>query len=127
MARTKGGPRAHARHKKYLKLAKGYRNRNGSCYRIARQRAEKGLQYAYRDRRNKKREIRSLWIMRINAACRLNGTTYSKFMGAFLKSGLGFDRKVLAHLAMNDEPAFKAIFDKVASTMPKQESKKKSA
>jgi large subunit ribosomal protein L20 len=127
MARTKGGPRAHARHKKILKLAKGYRNRNGSCYRIARQRAEKGLQYAYRDRRNKKREIRSLWIMRINAACRQNGLTYSKFMGAFLKLNLGFDRKVLADMAMNDEPAFKAIFDKVVASMPKQESKKKAA
>lgn len=119
MARTKGGPRAHARHKKYLKLAKGYRNRNGSCYRIARQRAEKGLQYAYRDRRNKKRDFRSLWIMRINAACRQNGLTYSKFMGAFNKLNLGLDRKVLADIATHDEAMFKAIFTKVQDSMKK--------
>ena len=119
MARTKGGPRAHARHKKYLKLAKGYRNRHSTCYRIARQRAEKGLQYAYRDRRNKKRNFRSLWIMRINAAARANGLSYSKFMGAFNKLGLGLDRKVLADIAMNDEATFKAIVDKVAASMKK--------
>lgn len=119
MARTKGGPRAHARHKKYIKLAKGYRNRNGSCYRIARQRAEKGLQYAYRDRRNKKRDFRSLWIMRINAACRQQGLSYSKFMGAYNKLNLGLDRKVLAHLAATDEATFKVIFDKVADSIKK--------
>lgn len=119
MARTKGGPRAHARHKKFLNLAKGYRNRNGSCYRIARQRAEKGLTYAYRDRRNKKRNFRSLWIMRINAACRENGLTYSRFMGAYNKLGLGLDRKVLADIAMNDDAAFKALFKKVQDSMKK--------
>lgn len=119
MARTKGGPRAHARHKKILKLAKGYRNRNGGCYRIARQRAEKGLQYAYRDRRNKKRAFRSLWIMRINAACRENGLTYSKFMGAFNKLELGLDRKVLADIAMHDEATFKSIFAKVQDSIQK--------
>lgn len=119
MARTKGGPRAHARHKKYLKLAKGYRNRHSTCYRIARQRAEKGLQYAYRDRRAKKRDFRSLWIMRINAAARQNGLTYSKFMGAFNKLNLGLDRKVLADIAMHDEAAFKAIVDKVNASVKK--------
>lgn len=119
MARTKGGPRAHARHKKILKLAKGYRNRNGSCYRIARQRAEKGLQYAYRDRRAKKRNFRNLWVMRINAACREHGLPYSKFMGAYLKLNLGLDRKVLADLAMNEPATFKVIFDKVEASMKK--------
>jgi len=119
MARTKGGPRAHARHKKYLKLAKGYRNRHSTCYRIARQRAEKGLQYAYRDRRAKKRNFRSLWIMRINAACREHGMTYSKFMGAYNKLGLGLDRKVLADIAMNDTAAFNALVTKVAASMKK--------
>ena len=119
MARTKGGPRAHARHKKYLKLAKGYRNRHSSCYRIARQRVEKGLQYAYRDRRAKKRNFRSLWIMRINAAARLHGLSYSKFMGAFNKLNLGLDRKILADIAMNDEAAFKAIVDQVAASLKK--------
>jgi large subunit ribosomal protein L20 len=119
MARTKGGPRAHARHKKVLKRAKGYRNRNGSCYRIARQRSEKGLQYAYRDRRNKKRVFRSLWIMRINAACRENGLTYSKFMGAYNKLNLGLDRKVLADIAVHDEAAFKALFTKVQDSIKK--------
>lgn len=119
MARTKGGPRAHARHKKYLKLAKGYRNRHSTCYRIARQRAEKGLQYAYRDRRAKKRNFRSLWIMRINAAARANGLTYSKFMGAFNQLELGLDRKVLADIAMNDEATFKVIIDKVSDSLKK--------
>jgi large subunit ribosomal protein L20 len=119
MARTKGGPRAHARHKKILKLSKGHRNRHSTCYRIARQRTEKGLQYAYRDRRNKKRDFRSLWIMRINAAVRDLGMTYSQFIGAMNKLQLGLDRKVLADIAMHDEAAFKAIVDTVAGSMKK--------
>ncbi len=112
MARTKGGPRAHARHKKILKMAKGYRNRHSKCYRIAMRRVEKGLQYAYRDRRAKKREFRSLWIMRINAAVREHGLTYSKFIGALLKAGIGLDRKVLAHMAMHDTTAFADVVTK---------------
>lgn len=119
MARTKGGPRAHARRNKVLKMAKGYRNRHSSCFRIARRRAEKGMQYAYRDRRAKKRNFRSLWIMRINAAAREHGMTYSKFMGAYNKLALGLDRKVLADLAMNDTAAFNAIVQKVADSMKK--------
>jgi large subunit ribosomal protein L20 len=119
MARTKGGPRAHARHKKIIAMSKGHRNRNGSCYRIARQRTEKGLQYAYRDRRAKKRNFRSLWIMRINAAAREHGMTYSQFMGAYLKLELGLDRKVLADIAMHDEAAFKVIVDAVAAATKK--------
>jgi large subunit ribosomal protein L20 len=109
MARTKGGARAHARHKKILKMAKGYRNRHSKCYRIALNRVEKGLQYAYRDRRAKKREFRSLWIMRINAAVREHGMTYSKFMGAAIKAGIQLDRKMLANIAMNDAAAFATI------------------
>ena len=120
MARTKGGPRAHARHKKIIAMSKGHRNRNGTCYRIARQRTEKGLQYAYRDRRAKKRNFRSLWIMRINAAAREAGMTYSQFMGAYLKLGLGLDRKVLADIAMHDETAFAAIVKSVKDSMPKE-------
>ena len=111
MARTKGGPRAHARHKKILKLAKGYRNRHSKCFRVALRRVEKGLQYAYRDRRNKKREFRSLWIMRINAAVRQHGLTYSKFMGAVLKAGIAIDRKILADMAMHDAAGFAKIVE----------------
>jgi len=119
MARTKTGPRGRARRNKILKLSKGHMNRHSKCYRIARQRTEKGLQYAYRDRRAKKGDFRSLWIMRINAACREHGLSYSKFMGAFLKLNTGIDRKMLADIAMHDEAAFKAIFDKAAATIKK--------
>jgi large subunit ribosomal protein L20 len=117
MARTKGGPRAHARHKKILKLAKGYRNRHSKCYRIALNRVEKGLQYAYRDRRAKKREFRSLWIMRINAAVREHGLTYSKFMGAVLKAGIQLDRKILADIAMHDKVAFSVVVEKAKAQL----------
>lgn len=109
MARTKGGPRAHARHKKVLKMAKGFRGRASLCYRTALNRLEKSLQYAYRDRRNKKREFRALWIQRINAAVRAEGLTYSRFMGGLSKAGIELDRKVLANLAMNEPAQFKAI------------------
>lgn len=117
MARTKGGPRAHARHKKILKLAKGYRNRHSKCYRIALNRVEKGLQYAYRDRRAKKREFRSLWIMRINAAVREHGLTYSKFMGGIIKAGVPLDRKMLANIAMNDLAVFTTLVEKAKKAM----------
>ena len=109
MAHVKRGVTKRARHRKVLKLAKGYRGRASTCYRTAIERVEKGLQYAYRDRRNKKRTFRALWIQRINAACRENGLTYSKFMGAFNKLELGLDRKILADIAMHDEAAFKAL------------------
>ena len=112
MPRAKSGsPRAHARHTKVLKLAKGYRGRSKNCYRIALQRVEKALQYAYRDRRAKKRDFRSLWIQRINAAVRTHGLTYSRFMNGVNKAGIAVDRKVLAEMAVNDEAAFKAIVD----------------
>jgi large subunit ribosomal protein L20 len=107
----KGTPRAHARHTKIIKLAKGYRGRSGNCFRPALQRVEKALQYAYRDRRNKKRDFRSLWIQRINAASRELGLPYGKFMNGINKAGIPVDRKMLAELAVNDTSAFKAIFD----------------
>ena len=109
MARTKGGPRAHARHKKVLKQAKGFRGRSSLCFRSALNRLEKSLQYAYRDRRNKKREFRALWIQRINAAVRPEGLTYSRFINGLNKAGIELDRKVLAYLAMNEPEQFKAV------------------
>ena len=111
MARTKGGARSIARHKKILKLAKGYRGRSSTCFRPALQRVEKALQYAYRDRRNRKRDFRALWIQRINAGVRAHGLTYSKFMGGVHKAGIEVDRKVLSDMAIRDPEAFKAIVD----------------
>jgi large subunit ribosomal protein L20 len=113
----KGTPRAHARHTKILKLAKGYRGRSGNCFRPALQRVEKALQYAYRDRRNKKRDFRSLWIQRINAASRELGLTYAQFMNGVNKAGIPVDRKMLAELAVNDTGAFKAIFDQAKKAL----------
>ena len=115
MARVKRGTTVRARHKKIIKLAKGYRGRSGNCFRPALQRVEKALQYAYRDRRNKKRDIRGLWIQRINAAVREFGLTYSTFINNLKKLGIEIDRKMLAHLAMNDAAAFKQIVDRVGS------------
>jgi large subunit ribosomal protein L20 len=106
MSRVTSGVVTRARHKKILKMAKGYRGRAKSCFRVAIQRVEKGLQYAYRDRRNKKREFRRLWITRINAAARLNGLSYSVFMNGLKLANVDIDRKVLAWLAMNDANAF---------------------
>ena len=113
----KGSPRAHARHVKILKLAKGYRGRSKNCYRIALERVEKALQYAYRDRRNKKRDFRGLWIQRINAASRQHGLPYSRFLNGLIKAGIQVDRKVLAELAVNDAAAFKAIFDQAQKAL----------
>lgn len=99
------------RHKKILKMAKGYRNRNKNCYRVAKQKVEKALQYAYRDRRNKKRDFRRLWIQRINAAARTQGLSYSRLIHALKQANIEMDRKVLAWLAMNDADAFAAVVD----------------
>lgn len=120
MARTKGGPRAHNRHKKIIKLAKGYRGRSKNCYTIALRRVEKALQYAYRDRRVKKRNFRSLWIQRINAAARQYGLTYSQFMNGVKLAEIQLDRKILADLAVNDEKAFKAVFDVAKKALDKK-------
>lgn len=102
-----------ARRKKVLKQAKGYFGRKKNVYTVAKNAVEKGLQYAYRDRRNKKREFRKLWIARINAAARMEGMSYSQLMGKLKANEIDIDRKVLADLAMNHPEAFKAIVDKV--------------
>jgi len=117
MARVKGGKTSHARHRKIIKMAKGYRGRAKNCFRIAIQRVEKSLQYAYRDRRTTKRNFRRLWIQRINAAARLNDLTYSKFMNGLKKSGIELDRKVLADLAVNDAAGFKALADQAQKAL----------
>ncbi len=109
MARVKGGATSHARHKKVIKAAKGYRGRGKNCFRIAVQRVEKAGQYAYRDRRVKKRNFRALWIQRINAAARLNEMNYSNFMNGMKKAGIELDRKILADIAMHDEAGFTAL------------------
>jgi large subunit ribosomal protein L20 len=109
MARVSRGVTSKARHKKVLKLAKGYRGRSSDCYRLALNRVEKGLQYAYRDRRNKKREFRGLWIQRINAAARQEGLTYGRLMHGLKTAGIEIDRKVLADLAVRDAGAFASL------------------
>jgi large subunit ribosomal protein L20 len=106
MARTKRGVTSHARHKKIVDMAKGYVGRAGTNYRIAIEKVEKGLQYAYRDRRAKKRNFRGLWIQRINAGVREHGLTYSQFMNGMKKAGVEIDRKVLADLAGKEPAAF---------------------
>lgn len=111
MARVKRGVTTHARHKKVLKQSKGFVGRSSSSYRIALERLEKALQYAYRDRRVKKREFRGLWIQRINAAVREHGMTYSQFIGALKEANIVLDRKVLAAMAFDDAAAFAAIVE----------------
>ena len=106
MPRVKGGPRARLRHKKVLKLTKGQRGTKHALYRRANEAMLKSLWYAYRDRRNRKRDFRRLWITRINAAARLNGLSYSRFMHGLGKAGVEIDRKILAELAVNDAAAF---------------------
>ena len=117
MARVKRGITAHARHKKILSRAKGYRGRSNNCFRIALEKVEKALQYAYRDRRVRKRNFRALWIQRINAAARLNGLTYAKFMHGLSRSGIELDRKVLADLAVREPEAFKGLVEKAQSAL----------
>lgn len=117
MPRVKRGVTARARHKKVLSQAKGYTQRRKSVYRVAKQAVMKAGQYAYRDRRQKKRVFRSLWIARINAAVREQGMTYSVFAAGLKKAAIDIDRKVLADLAVLDKPAFAAIVDKVKSSL----------
>ncbi|MFM2044469.1 MAG: ribosomal protein [Pseudomonadota bacterium] len=109
MARVKRGVTTHARHKKILKLAKGYRGRGSKCYRVAIEKVEKALRYAYRDRRNKKRDFRGLWIQRINAGAREHGLTYSRFMHGLKRAGVDLDRKVLSDIAAREPESFKAL------------------
>jgi len=117
MARIKRGVAGRARHKKVLKMAKGYRGRAKNCFRVGLEKVEKGLRYAYRDRRRKKRDFRSLWIQRINAAARMHGLVYSQFMSGIKKAGIELDRKVLADLAISSPESFGAIAEKAKAAL----------
>ena len=117
MARVKRGVTSHAKHKKVLKAVKGQWGRRKNTIRVARQAMEKAIQYAYRDRRTKKRDFRSLWIQRINAGVRAEGLTYSKFINGLNKSGIKLDRKVLAEIAYDNPEAFKTIVKKAQSAL----------
>lgn len=112
MPRVKRGVTARARHKKVIALAKGYRGRRKNVYRIAKQAVMKAGQYAYRDRRQRKRQFRQLWIARINAGARINGLSYSKFMNGLKRAAIALDRKVLADLAVFDKAAFAQLVEK---------------
>ena len=117
MARVKRGVTSHAKHKKVLKAVKGQWGRRKNTIRVARQAMEKAMQYAYRDRRNKKREFKSLWIQRINAGVRSEGLTYSKFINGLNKSGIKLERKILAEIAYDNPEAFKTIVKKAQSAL----------
>ncbi|MFM7084367.1 MAG: 50S ribosomal protein L20 [Hyphomicrobium sp.] len=119
MARVKRGVVAHAKHKKVLKAAKGYYGRRKNTIRVAKQAVEKALQYNYRDRKVKKRNFRSLWIQRINAAVREHGMTYGRFINGLTRAGIIVDRKVLADVAVKDGAAFKALIDQASAALPK--------
>ena len=117
MPRVKRGVTARARHQKVLKLAKGYRGRRKNVYRIAKQAVMKAGQYQYRDRRQRKRQFRTLWIARINAASRELGLTYSRFMNGLKRAGFELDRKVLADIAAREPESFKALAEKAAAAL----------
>ena len=117
MPRVKRGVTSRAKHKKVLKAVKGQWGRRKNTIRVARQAMEKSMQYAYRDRRNKKREFKSLWIQRINAGVRSEGLTYSKFIHALSKSGIKLDRKILAEIAYDNPEAFKSIVKKAQAAL----------
>jgi len=119
MSRVKRGVTTHARHRKVIKAAKGYRGRNKNVYSVAIERVEKGLQYAYRDRRNKKRDFRKLWIQRINAGARLSGMTYSTFINGLSVAGIELDRKVLADLAVREPATFKSLVEQAQAALAK--------
>jgi len=119
MSRVTRGVTKRARHKKIIKLAKGYQGRAKNCYRIALQRVEKALQYAYRDRRNKKRDFRTLWTQRINAAVREHGLVYSRFVNGLKLANIELDRKILSNIAIYEPEAFKQIVDKVKTVLKK--------
>ena len=117
MPRVKRGVTVRARHKKVIALAKGYRGRRKNVYRIAKQAVMKAGQYAYRDRRQRKRQFRQLWIARINAGARLNGLSYSKFMNGLKRAAIELDRKVLADLAVFDKAAFAQLVEKAKAAL----------
>ena len=118
MARVKRGVTTHAKHKKVLKAAKGYYGRRKNTIRVAKQAVMKAGQYAYRDRRQKKRTFRALWIQRLNAAVRPFGLTYSRFIDGLGRAGVAVDRKVLSDLAISEPAAFQAIVEKAKSALP---------
>jgi large subunit ribosomal protein L20 len=117
MARVKRGVTTHARHKKVIRQAKGYQGRGRNAYRVAIERVEKALQYAYRDRRVRKRTFRALWIQRINAGAREHGLTYSQLMNGLRKAGVELDRKVLSDLAVREPAAFKSLVDQAQTAL----------
>jgi large subunit ribosomal protein L20 len=117
MARVKRGVTARRRHKKILKQAKGYYHARRKVFRVAKQAVTKALQYAYIGRKQKKRNFRSLWITRINAAARINGMSYSRFMNGLLKAGITLDRKVLADIAVHDAVGFAALAEKAKDAL----------
>lgn len=119
MSHVKRGVPGHARHKKVRRLARGYRDRNQSSFRVALEKVEKALRYAYRDRRNRKRTFRSLWIQRINAGVREHGMTYSQFMNGLGKAGIEIDRKILSDLAVREPDAFKALVEQAQAALAK--------
>jgi large subunit ribosomal protein L20 len=121
MARVKRGVITHARHKKVLDLAKGYRGRAKNNYRIALEKVEKGLRYAYRDRRNKKRSFRALWIQRINAGTRELGLTYSQFINGMKLAGIELDRKVVSDLAITQPAAFKGLVEAAKAALEQKQ------
>jgi large subunit ribosomal protein L20 len=117
MARVKRGVTTHARHKKIVDMAAGYRGRASTNFRIAIEKVEKGLRYAYRDRRRKKRDFRGLWIQRINAGVREHGMTYSQFIGGIKKAGIEIDRKVLSDLAIREPAAFAQLVEQAKAAL----------
>jgi len=123
MAHVKRGVTTHARHKKILKMAKGYRGRAKDCFRVAIEKVEKGLRYAYRDRRNKKRTFRSLWIQRINAGARQHGMVYSQFISGLQLAGIEMDRKILSDIATREPETFKLLVDQSKAALDKKQKK----
>jgi large subunit ribosomal protein L20 len=117
MSRVKRGVTTHARHRKVIKAAKGARGRSKNTFRAAIQRVEKNLQYAYRDRRTRKRDFRRLWIQRINAATRMHGMTYAVFINGMKRAGIDLDRKVLSELAISEPAAFKSLVDQAQAAL----------
>ena len=118
MARVKRGVTSHAKHKKVLDAAKGYYGRRKNTIRVAKQAVEKAMQYAYRDRKNRKRNFRSLWIQRLNAGAREHGITYSRLIDGLAKAGIDIDRKVLSDIAIREPEAFSAIVEKAKAALP---------
>ena len=117
MARVAGGSKRKDHRKKILKLAKGYWGRRSTNYKTAKDAVTKGLSYSYRDRRDRKGDFRRLWIIRINAACRAEGLTYSRLVNGMCKAGININRKTLANMAIEDTAAFKAVVDKVKAAL----------